>query len=891
MVIRKIKENKGKSQGKSKVKHASDIFSYINALNTPDPGQKILCSGTLNIQGKFEDEIIVEIDELARTSTSKNPFQHWTVSLREGEHLTADQWKHVVEHTVKRMEFDGCQVCWAVHGDTDNEHLHIMINLVDPVKHILRSTSKDIYMGHKAVAELTDEFKFEAKKHEMYVKDNNGKYVQAVYTKDNEDKPLPQAAIDSEIRTGEASVLRIAKEQIYPLIKNSKTWQELHGELAKNGFKYVLKGGGAVLECTINDKTIQVKSSNVHRSCSLKNVEKRLGKYVESNVEVVKRKPEPIPGISNDILKQYNEETKTNTNTVIPAENAEAILNDIKRIEVERDETLPQIFHEDPYIEKILREEYKKYTSDEIKNLKSVYKSILKSSSKSDVKLPFNKWLEQKNKETASSVLQNLNRGIVLPQDFTVAEQTLYNNFLTFNNSIVAEEYEVRGKYKKNGLIFLKESNKSNLYTAQEVASTILPKISELNKETAFSIYPKSPTRSYITVQSDKILDMMNAGLHPAYIVGNTAAFAIPHANKIVVDKIGVELARKYDGKVISTAYNLKDRIIGGTYRQCPILTEYEQILQSFYAYKHENRQQKERKHSNVSKLYYAHFDDIAKQPQEHHSNIDVNITIAARLKATGHSEREIVSILAAGGVPDAAGMAARALSERPGARTGNLGSWRRLEKRLDLDWYLRRQPGRIFAVPVKPVEKIQERPVGQNAQVVQEQPVKPVEKIQERPVGQNAQAVQEQPVKPVEKIQERPVGQNAQAVQEQPVKLVEKNQGTTPPVQPISPAARAKIEQRINAIFQQNNVNNINNAIDSTRSIFQDAIDRKALYETIQDVTAQDNFEYTKRDIEGKQKIRQRTQQKYLFNIRKDDEKSKEKLDNDNKSIFKMGG
>ena len=165
------------------------------------------------------------------------------------------------------------------------------------------------------------------------------------------------------------------------------------------------------------------------------------------------------------------------------------------------------------------------------------------------------------------------------------------------------------------------------------------------------------------------------------------------------------------------------------------------------------------------------------------------------------------------------------------------------------------------------------------------------MEKIQERPVRQNAQAVQEQPVKPVEKIQERPVGQNAQAVQEQPVKLVEKNQGTTPPVQPISPAARAKIEQRINAIFQQNNVNNINNAIDSTRSIFQDAIDRKALYETIQDVTAQDNFEYTKRDIEGKQKIRQRTQQKYLFNIRKDDEKSKEKLDNDNKSIFKMGG
>lgn len=139
--------------------------------------------------------------------------------------------------------------------------------------------------------------------------------------------------------------------------------------------------------------------------------------------------------------------------------------------------------------------------------------------------------------------------------------------------------------------------------------------------------------------------------------------------------------------------------------------------------------------------------------------------------------------------------------------------------------------------------------------------------------------------------IRQRPLQAENRSAQERPLQAESRateNQPVLPPVQPINAAARAKIEQRLNNLFQQNRVND---SINSSRSIFHESIKQKALFDAIQDETSKDNFEYYKRDAEGKQEIHKRTERRYLFDVRKDDEKAKEKLDNDNKSIFKLGG
>jgi hypothetical protein len=73
-------------------------------------------------------------DAAMATRYKGNPVYHFDVSWMEGEHPTREQLEQAARRFIDGLGFGQCQTFWAVHRDTDNDHLHIVVNkvIVDP---------------------------------------------------------------------------------------------------------------------------------------------------------------------------------------------------------------------------------------------------------------------------------------------------------------------------------------------------------------------------------------------------------------------------------------------------------------------------------------------------------------------------------------------------------------------------------------------------------------------------------------------------------------------------------------------------------------------------------------------------------------------------------------
>ena len=78
------------------------------------------------------------------------------------------------------------------------------------------------------------------------------------------------------VALGERSAQRIALEIAAPIIREARTWREVHDGLAREGIRFERKGSGAVL--WIGQEA--VKASSAGRDCSMSTREKRLRKVV-----------------------------------------------------------------------------------------------------------------------------------------------------------------------------------------------------------------------------------------------------------------------------------------------------------------------------------------------------------------------------------------------------------------------------------------------------------------------------------------------------------------------------------------------------------------------------------------------------------------------------------
>jgi hypothetical protein len=183
--------------------------------------------------------------------------------------------------------------------------VHIVVNRTHPdtLKVIQPHKGFDIEEAHRIVALLVHTQGRAAEGKARYRVNQDGEIVRNA-SRENTVKPL-SATADFESATGEKSGQRIAQERGHGIIKNAKSWAELHEGLQKAGLRFEKKGSGAVV--FVGDTV--VKASAIDRNFGLSKLCKRLGEFEPGDYapEMKTPEPEPVSSIGLEEWREYRE--------------------------------------------------------------------------------------------------------------------------------------------------------------------------------------------------------------------------------------------------------------------------------------------------------------------------------------------------------------------------------------------------------------------------------------------------------------------------------------------------------------------------------------------------------------------------------------------------------
>lgn len=217
---------------------------------------------------------IAEMGALATEAVSSpQPVMHVVLSWQTGELPSQAHCRDAMLILMREFGLEGHQCIFAMHGDTQNKHLHALLNRAHP------GTCKPVEVNkgftrtalHRSVALIEHV--------QGWRPEPNGRF--SVVDGRLEEKRgdhdvlrLTPGAKSFEERTGLASAQREAMERGAPIINHARSWQELTTELERESMRLQVRPGrGAV----IHVGKVAVALSNVTRKVNLRTLEKRLG--------------------------------------------------------------------------------------------------------------------------------------------------------------------------------------------------------------------------------------------------------------------------------------------------------------------------------------------------------------------------------------------------------------------------------------------------------------------------------------------------------------------------------------------------------------------------------------------------------------------------------------
>ena len=114
-----------------------DSVNYNLGLSRKDK-DKVEYVNTLDV---FEPSMAIqEMESLALENTrSADPVFNCILSWRENEIPSHGQADEAVQIVLRELGLEGCQVHYALHRNTENLHMHICVNRIDPETYSLNS--------------------------------------------------------------------------------------------------------------------------------------------------------------------------------------------------------------------------------------------------------------------------------------------------------------------------------------------------------------------------------------------------------------------------------------------------------------------------------------------------------------------------------------------------------------------------------------------------------------------------------------------------------------------------------------------------------------------------------------------------------------------------------
>jgi len=232
----------------------------------------------------------------------KNPIYHLVVSWRPGEHPDRQQTEEAVHHVMKSIGMEECECFWAMHRDTDKDHLHLAINRVHPVKGVAIKTSMDYYRLDQAMRELELQQGWgHAAGPKVVVRDEEGKATIVSMSKkrrrdlgllrderaQGQREPSDQAAKRAH-HQGAPSFQEWVTQDPARALQNAlalpgATWDTVHQKLAEYGLAILPKNrgqkSGLVVTSQIGDRVVTAKASQMGRWAARQALEQKLGTW------------------------------------------------------------------------------------------------------------------------------------------------------------------------------------------------------------------------------------------------------------------------------------------------------------------------------------------------------------------------------------------------------------------------------------------------------------------------------------------------------------------------------------------------------------------------------------------------------------------------------------
>ena len=153
MIVKYIANPKTQSSNASRI---GSLLDYIEADGRADAQKAEYIGASGNFYSDSQQGQRAEMVALAMEATrSKDPVDHWLLSWKEGEQPTQAQCNEAVEILKRHLGMSSEHLAvFALHRNTENYHLHVVLNRVHPDTLRVEDKGWCIDKAHKAIAEI-----------------------------------------------------------------------------------------------------------------------------------------------------------------------------------------------------------------------------------------------------------------------------------------------------------------------------------------------------------------------------------------------------------------------------------------------------------------------------------------------------------------------------------------------------------------------------------------------------------------------------------------------------------------------------------------------------------------------------------------------------------------
>lgn len=270
--------------------HSSDPTAVADYIGREGVSE----GGSFNLEGLDPSDpqdralIVAQMDHVARagqhrTGFKSNPFYHFVLSWREGEHPDQKQASDAVTHALKALGMQDNQAIFAIHRDKEHHHhVHVVVNRVNP-EHLTLSgpprydfltldrTCREIELAQGWQHDLGPYAVIDGKVQRMSMAQREKLGMKS--------GKAPEALM-MESKSGLPSLATWAKAYVAHELVDCQTWEDIHITMAKRGMRLEkLKSGLQVVALDADGKETRTKASAIDYQLSLGRLEKRMGAY------------------------------------------------------------------------------------------------------------------------------------------------------------------------------------------------------------------------------------------------------------------------------------------------------------------------------------------------------------------------------------------------------------------------------------------------------------------------------------------------------------------------------------------------------------------------------------------------------------------------------------